>query len=65
MGTSVSYAIFHQSDKKPRLKLPQRKVIFISGGPAEKAKDSLISGRLEAWLNIINDHINQLITGKI
>jgi len=65
MGTNISYAKYHQSDKLPRLKLPQRKVVFISGGPAEKAKDSRISGRREAWLNIINDHINQIVTGKI
>lgn len=65
MGTSIPYVKFHQSDRKPRLQLPQRKVIFISGGPAEKAKDSLVSGRLEAWLNIINDHISQLLTGKV
>lgn len=64
MGTSIPYAIFHQSDED-RFTLPQRKVIFISGGPAEKAKDSFVSGRREAWLNIMNDHINQILTGKV
>lgn len=64
MGTKIGYAIFHQSDKK-RFTLPQRKVIFISGGPAEKAKDSVVSGRREAWLNLINDHINQILTGSV
>jgi hypothetical protein len=64
MGTEISYAKFHQSDR-PRKKLPQRKPIFISGGPAERARDSVVSGRREAWLNIINDHINQIVTGKI
>ena len=59
MGTNVEYAKFHQSDQ-PRATLPQRKMIFIDGGPAEKAKDALISGRREAWLNIINDYIFQI-----
>ena len=65
MGTSVDYAIYHQSDKTPRTRIPQRKLIFIDGGPAEVARDALISGRLEAWLNIINDHITQILTGKV
>jgi len=65
MGTQISYAKFHQSDRTPRKKLPQRKLIFISGGPAEKAKDARISGRRERWLKIINEHILQLLTGEI
>lgn len=64
MGTSVEHAKFHQSDR-PRNKIPQRKMIFISGGPAEKAKDSRISGRLERWTDIINTHIEQVLTGKV
>lgn len=63
MGTSVSYAKFHQSDRTPRTKLPQRKMIFISGGPGEKSKDSRIAGRRERWLNIINDYAFQLTKG--
>ncbi len=64
LGTDTPYAIYHQSDR-PRSKLPQRKVIFIDGGPAEIAKDAEIAGRTERWLNIINDHVVQLITGEI
>jgi len=64
MGTKVPYAKFHQSDK-PRSVLPQRKVVFIDGGPAEKAKDALVSGRREAWLNIMNDYIIQLLDGEL
>lgn len=64
MGTSVPHAKFHQSDK-PRTKLPQRKIIFISGGPADKSSDSSIAGRRENWLNIINDHVLQLISGEV
>lgn len=63
MGTSVPHAIYHQSDK-PRKKIPQRKVVFIDGGPAETAKDASISGRREAWTKIIIDYERQLITGS-
>ena len=64
MGTEVEHAIYHQSDL-PRKKIPQRKIIFIDGGPAERSKDAAIAGRRERWLNIINDHIIQLITGEV
>lgn len=63
MGTSVDYAKFHQSDQQPRKVLPQRKVVFIDGGPAEIAKDAIISGRIEAWVNIVEDYVAQVITG--
>lgn len=62
MGTSVEYAKYHQSDQ-PRKTLPQRKVVFIDGGPAEGAKDAAISGRVQAWTNIIEDYVAQVITG--
>lgn len=65
MGTKVPYAKFHQSDRQPRTRLPQRKMIFIDGGPAEKAKDAVISGRIQAWQNIMNDYVKQVITGKV
>jgi len=72
MGTNVSYAKYHQSDKprsilpqrksdKPRSILPQRKVVFISGGPNEPARDSAITGRLERWLDIMNDYLSRVI----
>jgi len=64
MGSSVPYGPYHQSDE-PRSKIPQRKFIFIDGGPADKSQDSSINGRRERWLNIINDHIKQLVTGEI
>ncbi|MCP3684539.1 MAG: hypothetical protein GY861_17880 [bacterium] len=63
MGTKVPYAIYHQSDK-PRNKLPQRKMIFIDGGPAERSKDALVSGRIEAWTNIVNDYVAQVLSGS-
>lgn len=64
MGTEVSYAKYHQSDEKPRTRIPQRKIVFIDGGPAEKARDADIAGRRERWGNIIIDHVLQLMTGE-
>ena len=64
LGTDVPYAIYHQSDE-PRSKLPQRKVVFIDGGPAEKSKASKVAGRRERWLNIINSYILELINAGI
>ena len=63
MGTNIDYAKYHQSDR-PRKKLPQHKIIFIDGGGQEIAKDALISGRLQAWNNIINDYVIQVLTGR-
>lgn len=56
LGTDVPYVKFHQSDA-PRTRLPQRKVIFIDGGPFESSKGASTSGRRETWLNIINQYI--------
>lgn len=64
IGTSVPYGKFHQSDGV-RKKIPQRKFIFIDGGPADRSRDSSINGRRERWLNIINDHVLQLISGSV
>ncbi len=58
MGTTTPHAIFHQEGTKF---MPARKPIFISGGPKEDAKDASAGGRLNRWLNIINDHILQLL----
>lgn len=60
MGTNVSYAIYHQSDRTPRTKLPQRKLVFIDGGPAETSKASAISGRRDRWIKIVDDYINKV-----
>lgn len=54
-GTSVDYAIYHQSDA-PRKKIPQRKVLFI-GPEAPRFANSDQVGRLQRWLGYINDHI--------
>jgi len=63
MGTTVKWAIYHQSDR-PRKKIPQRKVVFIDGGPAERSRGARISGRRERWAGIIEDHIKQVVEGK-
>jgi len=64
IGTSVPYGKFHQSDA-PRKTLPQRKFIFITGGPGDKSKDSRLYGRRERWKAIIQEHIKQIVTGKV
>lgn len=62
MGTNVSYAKFHQSDR-PRKVIPQRKIIFIDGGPGEIAKDALINGRSEVWGDILNTYAADVLSG--
>lgn len=53
IGTTIYYGEFHQSDE-PRTTLPQRKFLFI-GPEAPKFANSDQKGRVERWLNIIND----------
>jgi len=57
LGTTVPYAIFHQSDKS-RTRLPLRKPVFISGPPLEQGIADRVSGRKQAWLNIIDQYIS-------
>ena len=64
MGSSVPYGKYHQSDA-PRSKIPQRKFVFIDGGPADKSKDSSINGRRERWINIVNDQIILKLGGRV
>jgi phage gpG-like protein len=64
IGTSIDYGKYHQSDK-PRSVIPQRKFIFITGGAGDESADSGINGRRERWTNIIDDHVKQLITGRV
>jgi len=60
LGTNTPYAKFHQSDA-PRTKLPQRKVVFIDGGPLESSKGASTSGRRERWIAIIDTYIKDNI----
>lgn len=55
VGTTVRYGIFHQSDE-PRSKIPLRKFVFI-GPEAPRFATSDQMGRLERWLNYMNDHV--------
>jgi len=64
IGTTVPYGKYHQSNGA-RSKIPQRQFVFIDGGPADRSQDSSINGRRERWLNIMNDHVIQLITGEV
>ena len=65
IGTDIDYAVFHQSDEKPRRKIPQRKFLFISGGEDEVAKDSRITGRIERWVNLIDNYVKQVTEGTV
>lgn len=64
LGTSVPYGEFHQSDE-PRSVIPFRKFVFIDGGPADRSKGSGLSGRRERWISIFDDHLKQLISGRV
>lgn len=64
IGTSVPYGEFHQSDEA-REKLPQRKFIFIDGGPKDASRASGLTGRSDRWQIIVNDYIRQITTGRI
>jgi phage gpG-like protein len=55
-GTSVSYGIYHQSDKARKTRLPQRKFLFI-GPEAPRFASSDQVGRLQRWLGYLNDHM--------
>lgn len=66
IGTNVEYAKYHQDPKnRPRTKIPERRFVFIDGGPNDASKSSRISGRRERWRDIINTHYKQIIEGKI
>lgn len=54
-GTSIEYGIYHQSDRE-RKKIPLRKFLFI-GPEASRFATSDQMGRLERWLNIMNDYV--------
>ena len=54
-GTSIPYGVYHQSDE-PRKKIPLRKFLFI-GPEAPSFATSEQMGRLERWLNYVNDHV--------
>lgn len=55
MGTSVPYAIYHQSDE-PRSKIPLRKFLFV-GSESVKFANSELSGFPERALNTLNSFV--------
>ena len=61
LGTRIEYAHFIQEGTK---NMPARKIVFISGGDKEVSRADKVSGRLEAWLEMLNDHALQLIELK-
>ena len=56
IGTSVPYAVFHQSDA-PRNKIPLRKFLFVGPESVKYASDKDLTGRVERWNNILNTFI--------
>ena len=58
--TKVPYAKYHNSNREPRTKLPQRKFIFISGGK-DKAKDATVGNDIKVWTMIIEDHVKDIL----
>lgn len=62
LGTQIPYGIYHQSDA-PRKKLPQRKFFFI-GPEAKKVATSEQMGRLERWLNMLNDYVTKKLKAE-
>lgn len=59
IGTSIEYGVYHQSDGPRKSKLPQRKFVFI-GPEAPRFASSEQAGRLQRWLGIINDHVENV-----
>jgi len=62
-GRSVRHAKFHNSDKGPRTQLPQRKMIFLSGGK-DKAQDAIVGNDIRLFTLTMNDYVEQVLTGK-
>lgn len=58
-GTSVAYAIYHQSDE-PRKKIPLRKMLFIGPEAPQFATDDQM-GRLQRWVGYLNDHLEKAV----
>lgn len=60
-GNTITYALFHQSDA-PRSKIPLRKFLFI--GPESKFASNEQKGRLERWINILNENVAAIARQK-
>lgn len=62
IGTTVPYAVYHQSDDG-RTVMPQRKFLFI-GPEAPKFANSQQQGRLERWLRILQDYVESVFEAR-
>lgn len=60
VGTSVPYAIFHQS-KKPRTKMPFRPVVLFGN---EQIAPNALKRRVRDWEKMIGDHVRQVTGAK-
>lgn len=63
IGTAVRHGVYHQSDR-PRRKIPQRKFVFIDGGPNDASRSSSVAGRRERWINSIRAYIENLTSAR-
>ena len=66
IGEKTGYGIFHNSDKTPRKKIPQRKFVFI--GPESRwfaARDRANKGgRLTRWTTTIEGYVARVMNSK-
>jgi phage gpG-like protein len=58
LGTSVPYAIYHQS-QEPRTKMPYRPFLFV--GVEQIAPHDLQQARLNTWIQILDNYLEQRI----
>jgi len=63
IGTSIPYAVFHNSDKLPRTKIPMRKFLFIA--PETRTADPQLNGRLARWRGILEMYVFRSLGGVL
>lgn len=63
LGTRVEYAIYHQSSKGPRRKIPFRPFLFI--GSEQLAPTQIANNRQLAWVNILQNYVQQVWKGDL
>lgn len=64
IGTSIPYAVFHNSDEEPRTKIPMRKFLFIAPESRFAGNDQ-IYGRLARWRGILETYVFRSLGGVL
>ena len=59
LGTSVPYAIYHQS-QEPRTRMPYRPFLFV--GVEQIAPNDIKNNRLKTWFQILDSYLTQRTT---